>query len=292
MKALAEIQCNSWDGPCSQDLKTDVIEALEAGRVVYFPQLPFKLEPEEERFLSPEILSGKRKNISFDGSTGAISGSNLASKQQKDLQRIMQRFMDQTYNLLKSFLPTYSDHLRIGRTSFRPAEVAGRASSYKKDDTRLHIDAFPSSPVRDLRIIRVFSNINPDHKPRVWRVGESFGGVAKKFLPSIAKPVPGSACLLKSFGMTKGLRTPYDHYMLQLHDSMKADTGYQQAVEQEVVSFPAGCSWMVFTDQVSHAAVSGQYTLEQTFYLPVSAMVHDEHSPLRVLERMMQKELV
>ena len=29
---------------------------------------------------------------------------------------------------------------------------------------------------------------------------------------------------------------------------------------------------MAFTDQVSHAAMAGQYQLEQTFLLPVSAM--------------------
>jgi hypothetical protein len=43
---------------------------------------------------------------------------------------------------------------------------------------------------------------------------------------------------------------------------------------------------MAFTDQVSHAAMSGQYQLEQTFYLPVAAMIDESRSPLRVLERL------
>ena len=30
-------------------------------------------------------------------------------------------------------------------TFFRPAEVAGRLTTWRKDDTRLHIDAFPAS---------------------------------------------------------------------------------------------------------------------------------------------------
>ena len=37
---------------------------------------------------------------------------------------------------------------------------------------------------------------------------------------------------------------------------------------------------MAFTDQVSHAAMAGQYQLEQTFLLPVEAMSDPERSPL------------
>ena len=60
--------------------------------------------------------------------------------------------------------------------------------------------------------------------------------------------------------------------MLQLHDLMKADTAYQADAPQTAFDFPAGSSWIAFTDQVSHAAMAGQYQLEQTFLLPVEAM--------------------
>lgn len=53
--------------------------------------------------------------------------------------------------------------------------------------------------------------------------------------------------------------------MLKLHDRMKADQRYQQTVLQTAFDFPAGLTWLVFTDQVSHAAMAGQYQLEQTF---------------------------
>ena len=36
------------------------------------------------------------------------------------------------------------------------------------------------------------------------------------------------------------------------------------------MDLPAGSTWMTFTDQVSHAAMAGQYQFEQTFLLPVS----------------------
>jgi len=80
--------------------------------------------------------------------------------------------------------------------------------------------------------------------------------------------------------------------MLQLHDRMKQDAEFQERSEQETVEFPSGSSWIAFTDQVSHAATAGQYQLEQTFLLPVSAMIDERRSPLRVLERLTGRRLV
>ncbi len=79
--------------------------------------------------------------------------------------------------------------------------------------------------------------------------------------------------------------------MLHLHDKMKADLRYQVEVPQQEIHFPPGSSWITQTDQVSHAAMSGQYLLEQTFYLPVDAMKNPEHSPLRVLEKLTCRSL-
>ena len=90
--------------------------------------------------------------------------------------------------------------------------------------------------------------------------------------------------MLKS---TKTLRSAYDHYQLKLHDAMKLDDAYQQSVSKQPVDFPAQSTWIVFTDQVSHAALSGRFLLEQTFYLPVEAMANPELSPARQWEKVM-----
>jgi hypothetical protein len=42
---------------------------------------------------------------------------------------------------------------------------------------------------------------------------------------------------------------------------------------------------------VSHAATAGQYQLEQTFLVPVQAMLDEQRSPLRVLERLKGRRL-
>ena len=92
-------------------------------------------------------------------------------------------------------------------------------------------------------------------------------------------------------GLTKARRTAADHYMLKMHDTMKVDDAYQRDCPRRTVEFSPGSTWMVFTDQVSHAAISGQHALEQTFTLDLVGMNDPETSPLRVLERLKGKKL-
>jgi hypothetical protein len=235
---------------------------------------------------------GKSKNVSFDPQTGALKGFSEQVSDREALGNMMARFAASSQALVANLLPHYRTALLTGRTSFRPVEAAGRGSSWRKDDTRLHVDSFPSAPVQDRRILRVFSNVNPGGKPRTWRLGGAFQDVAARFLPSLSTPLWGSAPVLEWLGVTKSRRSPYDHFMLQLHDCMKADLDYQSGPDQTTHDFPPGSTWIVFTDQVSHAVMAGQYLLEQTFYLPVEAMLEPAKSPLRILERMMGRMLV
>ncbi|MGH8676352.1 MAG: Kdo hydroxylase family protein, partial [Burkholderiales bacterium] len=91
---------------------------------------------------------------------------------------------------------------------------------------------------------------------------------------------------------TKSRRTPYDHWMLQLHDRVKADLDYQRNAAQQHVEFASGTTWVVFSDQVLHAAMAGQFMLEQTFLLDVEHQAAPETSPLRTLERLLGRTLV
>jgi hypothetical protein len=187
--------------------------------------------------------------------------------------------------------PHYRGHLKRGNTSFRPVDVAGRETSWRKDDTRLHVDAFPSNPMHGTRLLRVFCNVNPSGAPRQWRVGEPFEAHAARYLPAIRRPLPGSAWLLEKTGITKRRRTEYDHLMLQLHDRAKADAQFQRTSPQARVDFAPGTTWVVFSDQVLHAALGGQHMLEQTFYLDVADQLHPETSPRGTLERLLGREL-
>ena len=57
------------------------------------------------------------------------------------------------------------------------------------------------------------------------------------------------------------------------------------------IAFPPMATWMCYTDSVPHAVLSGQYALEQTFIIPVKALVRPEKSPIRVLEKMAGRPL-
>jgi hypothetical protein len=73
---------------------------------------------------------------------------------------------------------------------------------------------------------------------------------------------------------------------------MKADPDYQKSSPQQTMPFPPGSVWICFSDQTSHAAMSGQFMLEQTFFLPVRAMAEPECAPLGILERLTGRALV
>jgi len=288
---LEPVDVTSWQGPFSDRIVAKAADALESGSVLYAPDLHFELSEGERRFLSPDCLDGKSKNISFRPGSGVLGGTSCQGSERDSLLAMLQRYYSRTSDLLKALCPGYESHLTPGFTSFRPAEVAGRATSWRKDDTRLHVDAFPSRPMQGVRILRVFTNVNP-LASRIWRVGEPFEDAAAKFLPSIRPPLPGSSALLRLLRIVKSRRTPYDQFMLGIHDRMKADQSYQSQVPQKEVAFPPGATWACFTDSVSHAAMSGQFAFEQTFYLPVSAMNDPKRSPLRVLERLSGRQLV
>jgi hypothetical protein len=262
--------------------------------VVFARESFFSPARHEHDLFSPTVLGpGKNaKNVSFDPKTGQVGGSSLDGEMATALRGMLSRFSDQAQQFVAGACPEYAPQLVRARTSFRPVEIAGRASSWRKDDTRLHIDAFPATPVQGRRILRVFANVNPEGRPRSWRIGDGFDEVGRYFAPKLSMPLPGVGTALALLQITKTRRSAYDALMLQLHDRMKEDAAYQQSAPQTACDFPAGSAWMAFTDAVSHAAMSGQYQLEQTFLLPVGAMLDEQQSPLRILERLKGRALL
>lgn len=291
MTSLESFPGTSWPPTLDAPAQARAAEALEAGRILYFPALAFPIEPAECRFLAGGWSAGA-KNISYEHARRALSGATAEGEDAAGLARLMWRYAQASQALVEAVIPIYRRQLEPGRTSFRPIEIARRPASPRHDDTRLHIDAFPSRPTAGRRILRVFSNINPDGQARLWRIGAPFASVARQFYPRLPKARPGSAFAHHLLGLTKGRRRDYDHYMLALHDAMKRDAAYQREGISEEIAFPAGASWIVFTDQLPHAALAGRHALEQTFHLDPAKMKHPERSPLRVLEGLAGRRLV
>lgn len=267
------------------------IAALEAGKVLYFPDVSFQPAPAELQLFTPTIRAPKSRNISLDA-TGRLHGAAVAPGQQAELAAMLERFRTRAETLLATLCPRYQPALRRGPVSFRPDAVETRMQSWRADDRRLHVDAFPSRPCRGERILRVFSNVNPSGAARLWRLGEPLEQAARRFLPQFSPYARWQAQLLLRLGITKSLRSEYDHLMLQLHDAMKRSRDYQQNAPQISFGFPSGSTWVCFSDQTSHAAMSGQYLLELTAHLPPTAQYDASASPLAILTRLTGRTLV
>ncbi|CAL1240166.1 Kdo hydroxylase family protein [Candidatus Methylocalor cossyra] len=291
LNIIRECPVDTWDAPPGEAVSEGWEEVLESGQVIYLPRLAFPLSEAERPFLSPAWSDHRAKNISLRGEGGELRGARGTPAELERLRALVARFAASATRLVDRLLPRYRGFLRRGQTSFRPHPAAGRQTSWRKDDSRLHVDSFPSNPTGGARLLRVFSNVNPHGQARIWRVGEPFERLAERFLPKTTRPFPGSAWVLERLGITKSRRTEYDHLMGQLHDLAKADTDYQALSPQQSFAFAAGSTWIVYSDQVQHAVMSGALLLEQTFYLDVAQMVRPDTAPLKVLERLTGRPL-
>ena len=285
------ISVSDWQGPFAGADKNDALSALERGKVLYFPNLAFVPEQSCRDLFSSHLADRKTKNISYNPATVTVKGTLVSEQERPTLQEMMAAFSATAAGFVLDLLPRYAGHIERARASYRPVEIAGREYSPLKDDKRLHVDAFPSTPTCGRRILRLFCNVNPSGKPRLWHIGEPFEALAEKFLPTLGRPMAPIGYLLAAFGATRGRRSAYDQLMLGLHNSIKRDAAYQASASYQEFAFPAGSTWLCFTDQVVHAALAGQYALEQTFYLDIAAMADPESSPLRILERMTKRKL-
>ncbi|HUR87475.1 MAG TPA: Kdo hydroxylase family protein [Ramlibacter sp.] len=279
---IVELGVRDWHAPGSDP---QWIAAVEDGKVLYFPQLAFCLSNDEGALLRPELLAPGVRNISWDKQRG-LKGVAGDGKVQAAVTGLVSRFALQATALVHGLFPAYTSNLRAAPASLRPMSVSNRKQSVRADDRRLHVDAFPSRPNYGERILRVFANINPQGRPRVWRVGEPFEDVARRFVPQARPYSLWQAKVLKGLHVTKSLRSEYDHLMLQIHDRMKADDGYQRDCPQVTMNFPTGSAWVCFSDQTVHAAMSGQYMMEQTFHLPAAKQYNPDMSPLAILGRL------
>ena len=286
---IEELPISKWRGPFDTDVKARALDALESGSVLYFPQLPFLLLESEIEFLDAKVADGKSKNISLDHTSGKMQASSLTGERAARLAAMIERFGSSAAGLVRDLLPY--NHVERARTSFRPVQVKGRSYSKISDDRLLHIDAFPTRPMHGRRILRFFANVAPT-SPRHWHVGQPFEEFAQRFLPRVGPHFPGKSWLYGKLGVTRGQRSLYDELMLSMHDAGKLDNDFQSTSPHRNVIFAPGSCWLVYTDQVLHAALGGEFALEQTFHLDVAQMASPEKAPVKVLERLSGKALV
>lgn len=270
-------------------------EELEAGNILFFPTCPFTFPKEELDFLLAQRQTGatNRKNIAYKPQTDQITNFVKASRTQAaQLLDIMRKYSRHVTELLTTLLPPYSGKWQLDYASFRPFQEKGRPLRTRARNDLLHVDSFPSRPMHGNRILRFFTNINPKES-RFWLTTHPFESLAGEFGGSALLPFPKKASLglhLLNYGKKLGLpiklRSPYDVFMLNLHNHLKENETFQRNCPKDYWEFPPNSCWAVYTDQVSHAATAGQYALEQTLIIPISALVHPDTAPLRILEKL------
>ncbi len=82
------------------------------------------------------------------------------------------------------------------------------------------------------------------------------------------------------------MRSLYDRFMMGFPNWLKENDEFQRVSVKSRWEFAPGDVWMVYTDMVSHAMLSGQFALEQTFLVSRHALLDPALSPAGVLERL------
>ena len=276
-------EVDRWAGPFSSETRDRAVDALEGGLVVFLPSLPFKIEERERCLLSPSVADGKAKNVSLDPASGAVKGAAVDADQAA-LQAMLERFASDATRLVTELFPAYAAGLERARTSYRPVEIVG-AQLFSAEGRqaaargRLSFDAHPR-PTHPASLHQYRARGSCAHLARRRTVP----GLRTQVPALVAATNPLAAWFFAAVGATKGRRSAYDQLMLSLHDGAKRDAAYQKGSPQVEIAFPPGTSWLCYTDQVLHAALAGQYALEQTFHLDLASMVDAARSPLKVLE--------
>jgi hypothetical protein len=290
--AIRILELDSPSATFDPDVLEEVVSTMEGGGIVYFPESGFRLTDRERSLIadleriSPERSEEDRRNarptVMFDPDRGRIRGRpKLAGLD--EIERLLGRFSSFAVDLAERLLPSYAGRLARDRVTYRPVP--------RNRTQGIHVDASYLRPHRGRGMIRVFSNLDPAGEPRVWRVGEEpFESFAVRFLPTARTDVPARVRFVdfvaNKVGLADRRATPCDHLMADIRAQAKKDDDFQSRAPQRVVSFPAGSTWMAFTDLVLHGAVSGQHSVDQIFFLPPDAMRTPARSSLRILERL------
>ena len=284
----------------------DLSDALERGAIVYFPRSPVPLPSDDVlafcREQLPKLL--KLKNISYYPEAGHVSG--LDTDDQAVRQRVHIILVTMSNNIaafLSRTAPRLTKGWTVGTCSFRPIQEKGRNLKPHASNELVHIDAGAYGATNGGRILRFFINVNPN-EDRVWATKGTFPELYRRYgAPAKIRPEHVTKNYLHKrpldhlrTGLVNGLASvglpmakvldssPYDRVMRQFHNFMKDTPSFQEdSLGHEELRFPPYSAWMVFTDMVSHAVVSGQFCFVLTSIVQLNSCRMPELAPYNIL---------
>jgi hypothetical protein len=286
-------------------LAEEIESALEANHIVYFPRSPVRLPDEQAlQYLRSGLPSQLRlKNVSYHPDSRRLSGLEADKATCERTAEILREHLDAVTAFLAAATPRLNQALTGAKTSFRPIQERGRNLKPHASNELVHIDAGAYGATNGDRILRFFVNVN-EHEDRVWaskgpiqdlldrhgtaaglldsnghlnrRIDKGLGDHALSFaVRALARVNPLASALDSS---------PYDRAMRRLHNYMKDSDEYKSDQRgYEEIRFPPGSAWMVFTDGVSHASLSGQFALVTTVIAKREALRYPHFAPYNLL---------
>ena len=284
----------------------DLSDALEQGDVVHFPKSPVPLPSDEDlvffRDELPRLL--KLKNISYHPEAGHVRGLDDADPQIAGrVEKVLVAVSDDIARFLQSSAPGLADNWTVGTCSFRPIQEQGRNLKPHASNELVHIDAGAYGATNGDRILRFFINVNPD-EDRVWATKGNFPELYERFgQEANIRPDKIPAGYLHKgpldhlrTGLLNGIAaaglptakvldsSPYDRVMRRFHNYMKDTASFQQEVAgHQEFRFPPYSAWMVFTDMVSHASLSGQFAFVHTSIVRLANCRKPQLAPYNIL---------
>jgi hypothetical protein len=266
---------------------------LERGDILFFPDGGFEIPAGVRTALMGATQDARsfHKNIAYKPKLDQVSG--LVDRAESETVRLaMREYSRCAIEFMKSILPDYARVWKVDYASFRSIEEQGRELPQTKRNDLLHVDAFPTRPVFGDLILRCFTNVNPE-QPREWMTSDPFGELAPKvagkaglaqftdrqFRRAVTKSLAG-------LGLPIVDRSPYDAFMLHFHDWLKGNREYQENCPKYLFSLPPGSTWLVFTDMVPHAVLSGRLAFEQTVIVSRESLEDPMRAPSAILEKM------
>jgi hypothetical protein len=299
MSVLAQID------PAAADASERMALALESNHIVYFRESPIPLpDGATLEYLRTELPSRlKLKNISYHPEGARVTGLEADETLRERTCGVLKRHLDDVAGFIYRSMPQWRGACRVGTCSFRPIQERGRNLKAHASNELVHIDAGAYGATNGDRIFRFFVNVS-DREDRVW--------ASKGSLQEVLERHGAAAGLLDASGrlklpIEKGLAdhafsaaigglarlnplahtldsSPYDRTMRRLHNYMKDSDGFKQDMRGfEELRFPPYSAWMVFTDGVSHASLSGQFALVTTIIVSRQALRHPQFSPYALL---------
>jgi len=288
----------------SADNAADYRTVLERGDILFFEDGGFEIPAAIRTALMGATQDARsfHKNIAYKPNRDEVSG--LADHGEAEAIRApMRQYSRCALDFMARILPDYARAWKVDYASFRSLEERGRELPLTKRNDLLHVDAFPTRPVFGNLILRCFTNVNPQQS-REWVTSEPFAALARQQaegagLVSYANAAGSSLHRLRRDAMRKlskaGLpvvdRSPYDAFMLHFHDWLKANEEYQRDCPKFRFDLPPGSTWLVFTDMVPHAVLSGRLALEQTVIVSRESLKNPEQAPSAILERIAGRAL-